>query len=262
MFATVTYNGQYGQLIPTRKEVSTLKSYTLCFIALLLSTTAQALDYDFSDANQLKDWTVIGGDWKVKNGVLTGEKVPPAPGFDHGPGIVVGEDAWTDYTFEVKMKMDAGKLGGPVIRYVDPKNWYWFEVWGTQFYLRPHVNGEDQAPDPIPDALWERKETFQDGKWHTYRIKAEGEDITVWFDGEKVMEFTYNKLKWGRPAHAVKEGLKKGKVGLMTWTGDMGIASFDDIHIEGPGIPGLAVSPQGKLASVWAQIKGINGLAR
>jgi len=44
-----------------------------------------------------------------------------------------------------------------------------------------------------------------------------------------------------------------GKVGLMTWKGDMGMASFDNIHIEGPGIPGLAVSPQDKLAAMWGQ---------
>ena len=39
----------------------------------------------------------------------------------------------------------------------------------------------------------------------------------------------------------------------MTWKEDMGMASFDNIHIEGPGIPGLAVSPQDKLAAMWGQ---------
>lgn len=234
-----------------------MKRFALCLVASLFATSALALDYDFSNTNQLKDWTIIGGDWQIKSGVLLGEKVPAAAGFDHGPGIVVGEDDWTDYVFEVKIKMEADKLGGPIIRYVDPQNWYWFEAWHQQFYLRPHVNGEDQAPDPIPDALWDRKEEFQDGKWHTYRIKAEGEDITVWFDGEKILEFTYNDLKWGRPAHPVKEGLLQGKVGLMTWTGDMGMVSFDDVHIEGTGIPGLSVAPQGKLSTTWGRLKGL-----
>jgi len=173
-------------------------------MVLLLATTVQALDYDFEDAAQLKDWKVIGDDWKVKNGILHGQNTPAAGGFDHGPGIVVGEDKWMDYIVEVRMKMDAGKLGGPIIRYIDPQNWYWFEAWRKGICLRPHVKGEDQAPDPIPGALWERKEDFQDGKWHTYRIKAEGENITVWFDKQKVLEFTYNDLKWGRPAHPVR----------------------------------------------------------
>lgn len=232
-----------------------MRRFILCLIVLFLSTTVQALDYDFSDLNQLKDWTIIGGDWKVKNGVLHGEKTPAAPGFDHGPGIVVGEASWTDYVFEVKVKMEVGKLGGPIIRYIDPQNWYWFEAWRTQFYLRPHVKGEDQAPDPILGAMWERKGEFQDGKWHTYKIKAAGENITAWFDGEKVLEFTYNKLNWGRPAHPVKEGLLRGKVGLMTWTGDMGIVDFDEVHIEGAGIPGLTVSPKGKLTTTWGRLK-------
>ncbi len=232
--------------------------FSICLATFLLSITVQALDYDFSDANQLKDWEIIGGDWKVKNGVLIGENVPAAPGFDHGPGIVVGEDTWTDYTFELRMKMEEGKLGGPIIRYIDESNWYWFEAWKTQFYLRPHVEGEDQAPDPIPEALWDRGEEFQDGEWHTYKIKAEDENIIVWVDGEKVLDFTYNELEWGRPAHAVKEGLLQGKVGLMTWTGDMGMASFDDVRIEGPGIPGTAVQALGKLATLWGKMKSLD----
>lgn len=45
---------------------------------------------------------------------------------------------------------------------------------------------------------------------------------------------------------------KQGRVGLLVWEGSSG---FDDVSIEGPGIPGLAVSPKGKLASAWARIK-------
>jgi len=192
-----------------REEVVNMRFcsvFPICLAVLSLSITAQALDHDFSDANQLKDWTIIGGDWDVKDGVLHGEQVPAVGGFDHGPGIVFGEDAWTDYVFEFKVKMEAGKLGGPIIRYIDEGNWYWFEAWKTEFYLRPHVDGEDQAKDPIPGAMWDRGEPFQDGEWHTYRIKAEGENITAWFNGEKVLDFTYSKLNWGRPAHLSRKG--------------------------------------------------------
>ena len=153
------------------------------------------------------------------------------------------------------MKMDEGKLGGPIIRYIDPQNWYWFEPWGTQFFLRPTVKGEDQAPDPIPGALWDRGKGFQDGDWHTYKIDAKGEKITAWFDGEKVLDFTYNKLQWGRPAHAVDEGLLQGKVGLMTWTEEMGMASFDDVNIEGTGVPPSWVKTSGKLTTTWGDLK-------
>ena len=231
--------------------------FTICVGLFLVTLPAWGVFYDFENKSQLKEWEVIGGDWKIENGVLKGENVPAAPGFDHGPGIVVGEDSWTDYVFELKMNVETDKLGGPIIRYIDPQNWYWFEAWRTQFYLRPHVNGEDQAPDPIPDAFWDREKEFQDGQWHTYKIEAEGENITVWFDGEKVLDFTYNKLNWGRPAHAVKEGLLHGKVGLMTWTGDMGMASFDDVSVEGPGIPGSKVEPNGHLSLTWGAIKRI-----
>ncbi len=229
--------------------------FLICISMLFWVFPAWGLFYDFETKAQLGEWKIIGGDWEIENGILKGENVPAAPGFDHGPGIVTGEDTWTDYVFELKMKMEQEKLGGPIIRYIDEQNWYWFEAWRAQFYLRPHVNGEDQAPDPIPEALYVMDEELQDGEWHTYKIKAEGENIVAWVDGEKVLEFTYNELDWGRPAHPVEEGLLQGKVGLMTWTGDMGMASFDDVSIEGPGIPGTAVHALEKLAVTWAYIK-------
>jgi len=232
-----------------------MKVFLICISLLLVTLPAWSLFYDFETKAQLKEWEVIGGDWKIVNGVLEGENTPAAGGFDHGPGVVVGEDTWTDYVVELKMKMDTDKLGGPIIRYVDLENWYWFEAWRSSFYMRPHVAGEDQAPDPIPEALWERGKEFQDNEWHTYKIEAKGEDITVWFDGEKILDFTYDKLKWGRPAHDVDEGLLQGKVGLMTWTGDMGMASFDDVDIRGDGIPGSAVSRTDKLTTIWASIR-------
>ena len=204
-----------------------MKLLAICISMLFLAFPAWSLFYDFENKAQLDNWEIIGGEWGIENGVLLGENVPAVAGFDHGPGIVVGEDTWTDYTFELKMKMEADKLGGPIIRYIDESSWYWFEAWRTSFYLRPHVNGEDQAPDPIPEAFWDRGEEFQDGEWHTYNIRAEGEDIIVWIDGEKVLDFTYSELDWGRPAHPVDEGLLQGKVGLMTWAGDMGMVSFE-----------------------------------
>ena len=87
------------------------------------------------------------------------------------------------------MEMNAGNLGGSIIRYIDPQNWYWFEAWRKGIYPHPNVKGADQAPAPIPGALWERKENFQDGKWHTYRIKAEGENVTVRLDKQKILVF-------------------------------------------------------------------------
>jgi len=43
----------------------------------------------------------------------------------------------------------------------------------------------------------------------------------------------------------------------MTWTGDMGMASFDDVRIEGPGIKSSAVSSVGRLSRMWGKVKGL-----
>ena len=79
--------------------------------------------------------------------------------------------------------------------------------------------------------------------------------VRLCFPKEREIDRASNELDWGRPAHSVEEGLLRGKVGLMTWTGDMGMASFDDVSIEGPGILGTAVHTFGKLTVTWAYIK-------
>ena len=240
-----------------------MRVFILCLAVLFLFTTAQALDYDFEDKRQLKEeWEIIGGDWKIQNGVLRGQNAPAAGGNDHGPGIVVGEEDWTDYVFEFKMMVEKGKNGpGPLIRYQDPQNWYYFEAWKGKFFLRPHLlkhGVKDGAPDPIPGTIWEQKDFPGDGKWHDIKISAEGENIAGWVDGKQIWKYTFNKIKWGRPAAPVKQGLLKGKVGFTTWSQPDSIGVFDNVRITGPGIPGLSVSPDKKLATTWGQIRDLN----
>lgn len=45
---------------------------------------------------------------------------------------------------------------------------------------------------------------------------------------------------------------EQDRVGLLVSQGNSG---FDGVNIMGPGIPGLAVNPKGKLALTWARIK-------
>ena len=223
--------------------------FAFCMIFIFFTfTSAWALFYDFSNKAQLDDWTVIGGKWKIEQGALSGEDAPGAAGFDHGPGILIGNDDWTDYTLEFKMKMaDVATTcaSGPIMRYVDDQNWYFFECYNERVFIRPHVNGVDLGKDPIPGTIAEGLKGFpKDGQWYTINIKAEGVTFTISVDGKEKVSFDYGKKE---------DGLDHGKVGFTTWPGDHVL--YDDVSIVGPGIQGAAVSSLGKIATKWGIIK-------
>jgi hypothetical protein len=240
-----------------------MRGLILCLAVLFIFTTAQALDYDFENKNQLKDWEVVGGDWRIEKGALRGQHAPAAGGAGWGPGILIGEATWTDYELEFKMMVEKGIDGGPgpVIRYQDPQNWYYFETWKGKFFLRPRVVKEglnDGAPDPIPGTVWEQANFPGDGKWHDIKISAKGEDIAGWVDGKQVWKYTFNKIKWGRPAGPIKQGLLQGRVGFTTWSVPESVGFFDDFKVEGPGIKPSSVSPREKLATTWGNLKSLD----
>ena len=91
-------------------------------------------------------------------------------------------------------------------------------------------------------------------KWSHLKLRVENHILTFWVNGKQVMEPT--KL----PIPEVLEALgfpnfQTGGVGfgLANYT-----ARFDSIPVTGDGIPnrgGLAVTPKGKLATTWGNLK-------
>ena len=210
---------------------------------ILLCNQAQAgqIKFDFEDAKQLKEWEVISGDWKIKGGIITGEFAKPAPGSDNGVGIVYGDVNWTDYTLELKIRSDAGATNapGPIARFTDISNYYFFECYANQMIFRPHTGGTDrvwveQAAVPGFPGL---------GNWHDLKIELKGNHVKILVDDKEVLDFDS------------KFPVEKGKIGLTTWGLAGEITSYDDLVVSGDKIKGRPVNPKGKLTSVWGKIK-------
>jgi len=110
-------------------KFSVICSFISIFCILCGQAKAGQIKFDFEDAKQLKEWEVISGDWKIKNGIITGEFAKPAPGSDNGVGIVYGDVNWTDYTLELKIRSDAGATNapGPIARFTDISNYYFLD---------------------------------------------------------------------------------------------------------------------------------------
>ena len=208
---------------------------------LCSQTKAGKIEFDFEDAKQLKEWEIISGDWEIKGGIITGEFAKPAPGSDNGVGIVYGDEEWTDYTLEVKIRSDAGGTNapGPIARFTDISNYYFFECYNNSMIFRPHTDGTDrvwveQAAVPGFPGLKE---------WHDLKIEIEGNHVKVWVNDNEVLDFDS------------KFPVEKGKIGLTTWGLAGEITSFDDVIVSGDKIKGRPVNPKGKLTSVWGKIK-------
>jgi len=225
---------------------------SLTMSLLFVCSPVWALLYDFSTQNQLKDWEVVieKGEWEIQDGVLSFEG-------DTGlvkPGIVTGKEDWTDYSLEFKLK-NANKDEIPYIhsalRYVDQDNCDVFQMNKARLWHRPYVEGEERPWGPSPenfigDYSWfdegaPKEGAFPDsGDWYTVKFQVQGDQFTAWLEGEQVLDFQFD------------EGAEKGKVGLGVYVGHV---QFDDVEIDGPGIPASQVKPSGKLTTTWAVIK-------
>ena len=75
-----------------------------------------------------------------------------------------------------------------------------------------------------------------------FRVETDDKNKTLkaWVDGKQAIDIKLDKTA-------------SGKVGL--WAADIGAASFDDVSINGTGIPATAVQPNSKLSTKWGSIK-------
>ena len=79
------------------------------------------------------------------------------------------------------------------------------------------------------------------GKWHHFKLKADGNNFTFWVNEEKILEYDNKVLADGGVG-----------LGLTNYT-----ARFDNFTVTGDTIPDnvAAVDSKAKLATTWAKIK-------
>jgi len=211
------------------------------FLIVIFLTNAAALTWDFEKKEQLDHWETINGKWEIEKGQLKGTLGPDYMG---AVCVFEGSDDWTDYTFEAKTTVEEGKYTYWMVRVQsDPLSYYAFE--------RSHSNSA---------TIWRRDAgthtklaagpALQAGhlETHLWKMEVKGDQISVFLDGDLLVEAednTYKKGTVGFGGHSL--GSDTGKNVIL----------FDDVSVNGPGIPeSLSVSPSGKLALTWGEVKG------
>ena len=90
-------------------------------------------------------------------------------------------------------------------------------------------------------------------RWAHFKLSVEGDIFTFWINGEQIMEPTELRIFRNREGFADFPEFHTGGIGLSNYT-----ARFDNITVTGENIPdsgAFAVTPQGKLATTWGNLK-------
>ncbi|MBI1925401.1 hypothetical protein HYR99_14260 [Candidatus Poribacteria bacterium] len=222
-------------------KVLTFFMFAIFLIVPSVAVDVAALTWDFEKPEQLKnDWKVINGKWEIEKGKLKGTLGPDYIGIVN---VFEGSSEWTDYELEVETTVEEGMYTYWMVRVQpDPLSYYTVE--------RHHVGGS---------VLWRRDagkhSKIIDGpalpanhlETHVWKFVVKGDTITAYLDGKKLMEGTdktYKKGTIGLGGHSF--GSATGKNVIL----------FDNVSVNGPGIPAaFSVSPGGKLALTWGEIK-------
>ena len=229
-----------------------MRKFSWMFLLLLTVSLwvveAGTLRDNFND-NDVKGWAEITvplnrglpfKDWQVIDGELHIEDQDDAIGRH----LIIGKDSWKNYVFEIDIRLikNWGRSNITLVaRFKDNRSFVCtigdegvLEVNAFQALWAGAV-ANNQKRKPI--------DLLKVGKWHHLKLKAEGDDFTIWINDQKVIEYQDGTLAQGR----VGFGLGNYK------------ARFDNVVITGPEVPdinqGLSVDPRDKPASVWARLK-------
>ena len=204
---------------------------------LFLSFNTQALLLEFKDAKALDVWKPVGGDWIIKGGLLEGKTT----GYQDLMLNLQDSDKWTDYTFEVKGKLNAGRIWGVCFHYVDTLTNYRINLYEdldntNNLYIYKRVSGAFSTVFQTPVGK------IDPDTWYTVKLSITKNAIKAYLDNDLKIEADDNT-----------NPISEGTVALQ---GEANTAfNVEYFMIDGKGIQATAVESQSKLATLWSTLK-------
>lgn len=215
---------------------------SLLMMALMISLPAQAGTFrdDFEDGN-LDGWGEIlnlgGGisEWKVEDGVLTCRRPSDPSTF-----LLFGEKEWKNYSIEFDAKM-VQKLSnyhaiGMDLRLQNTANGIWCAIRGgaNNAHIQVWSNNKsvNQRIKPFE---------FELNRWYHLKGIANDDNFEFYVDGELMVSLSDSHFP----------------TGYVDLDANGCLAHFDNVVITGDDVPDntAAVSPSGKLATTWGQLR-------
>ncbi len=184
--------------------------------------------------------------------------------------LTTGDDTWEDYTFEFDVKplkkhgkgaiAIAARIKGGVLFYCSFADLVIFGNDDPLLVSFLSCMRGDWHDLEFAVLYFESYPLLRVNKWSHLKLSVKGKHFIFSLNGKKIAEtgddfaLMHNgkkiKTKAGKLTHSLTGGVG---IGLTNYT-----ALFDNITVTGDGIPnsgGFAVTPSGKLATVWGQLK-------
>ncbi len=217
----------------------------LSLIALPIWAGIFADNFDDGDFNGWEIWDSgrPGSEWRVKDGVLTCWRM-----IARGSDLYFGEEGWRNYTIECDAKI-VEALGafyaiGFDLRLSDMDNVMDFSLVRCmagftvqEAYIWPWIHGLEVRG--LGSKAWD----LHLDRWYRLKGIANDDNFEFYIDGKLAASLSDSRFPTGRVAIFA--------IGC--------VAHFDNVIITGTDVPGnaniAAVSPLGKLASKWGQLK-------
>jgi hypothetical protein len=153
-------------------------------IILLLSIGVSAQNKILFNGENLEGWTIYGTEkWYVEDGLLVCESGP-----DKGYGYLGTTDNYKNYVLELEFKQEADGNSGVFIRStVDGTT-----VSGWQVEIAPpgkHTGGvyESYGRNWLIKPDLKKDKALRMGEWNKMKIKVNGDKLTSWLNGTKMI---------------------------------------------------------------------------
>ena len=238
----------------------------ICFF-LPLSVWAGTFLDTFEDGNldgwqELVPWDRAPASWEIVKGGLHGTVNDGYPRL-----FTTGDATWKDYTVEFDVR-PLKKHGRPTISIAARVQEKWFVECSIMEPVVVLPGGGNAAEKgwvfcsagnlQLPNAdllFFEPHPLLKLFRWAHFKLNVEGDIFTFWLNGELVMEPTKLRIIRNREGFEDFPEFQTGGVGigLSNYT-----ARFDNVTVTGDSIPdsgAFAVTPRGKLATTWGNLK-------
>lgn len=179
-----------------------IKSLLLCFsISLFISCQPQDDKISLFNGENLEGWVNHGEErWYVENGELVCESGPSAQ-----YGYLSTTEYYDDFELTLEFKQEANGNSGVFIRSTVEGT----KVSGWQVEVAPpgsHTGGiyESYGRGWLIQPEEGKDESLKMGDWNTMKIRVDGDAVTSWLNGTKMVHLEDEKIGQGKGAIALQ----------------------------------------------------------
>ncbi|KAA9035472.1 DUF1080 domain-containing protein [Ginsengibacter hankyongi] len=168
--------------------------FLYAFICLGFCTNAQQNKKLFN-GKDLNGWTIHGTEkWYVKDGLLICESGP-----DKQYGYLSTDKNYKNFILTLEFKQDANGNSGVFFRSQIPEG---VKISGWQAEVAPpgmHTGGiyESYGRGWLIQPKKKDEKYLKMGMWNTYKIKADGDEVTTWLNGHRMCYIKDEKIGQG-----------------------------------------------------------------